>query len=240
MRDELIIQAETYDPADYDAGDERLKHPQGQPIANLFVAAAFIQQMFDANNIKCVVMGGFAMLCRGSRRVTNDIDMIVNSTPLKVRHIVEQCSRLRIPNTRMVSGVLKIFVKTGPAERDLGCTESVMVEVDLVFPSSKGTPRASRLPDHIESLHRTVEGYEYTFYALDIFYMLKTKLWHCNGREELRDVRDIQFLFENYEANVRSVAGDLDDDDKEGFMSRREIQEIGEETQSMYRNILRI
>ena len=54
--------------------------PQGPSQANLFAAASFVAGLLTVHNIPYAVMGGFAMLCRGSRRTTLDVDVAVNAS----------------------------------------------------------------------------------------------------------------------------------------------------------------
>lgn len=65
---------------DYDAEDEREKDPLGPPRSNLFAAASYVNKLLSANDIPFAIMGGFAMICRGSQRNTRDIDIITETT----------------------------------------------------------------------------------------------------------------------------------------------------------------
>jgi hypothetical protein len=46
-------------------------------FSHLIAAASFIDRLLTASHIPFAVMGGFAMLCRGSHRTTLDVDVAV-------------------------------------------------------------------------------------------------------------------------------------------------------------------
>ena len=50
-------------------------------------------------------------------------------------------NRLIIPDTRLIEGVIKVFVKTGPAYNE-NCEVDAAVEVDLVMPGMSRLPMA--------------------------------------------------------------------------------------------------
>jgi hypothetical protein len=53
------------------------------------------------------------------------------------------------------------------------------------------------------------------FNVLDILYMMKTKLNHCTHRTLPRDLHDLQFLLINFGDEIRTIADQLDEDDRE-------------------------
>jgi hypothetical protein len=69
--------ASKYDINNHDSDDARQKEPQGPPQVHLIAAASFIDRLLTASHIPFAVMGGFAMLCRGSHRTTLDVDVAV-------------------------------------------------------------------------------------------------------------------------------------------------------------------
>ena len=85
--------ASHYDLTDYDAEDERANDPVGPALANLFAAADFIAALCAAANVPWAAMGGFAMLCLGSRRATIDIDVVVETSMRGVWAMVERQER---------------------------------------------------------------------------------------------------------------------------------------------------
>ena len=71
--------ASTYLIIDYDAEDEREADPTGPSRANIFAAAAYINLLFSANGSSFAVIGGFAIICLGSERNTQDIDVLMEA-----------------------------------------------------------------------------------------------------------------------------------------------------------------
>ncbi len=72
--------ASKYKLIEYDFEEEREKDPQGPPMANIFAAADYISSLLTANGINYGVMGGFAMICRGSHRTTREVNVATNAT----------------------------------------------------------------------------------------------------------------------------------------------------------------
>jgi len=81
--------ASKYSLIDYDSEEERKKSPEGPPMANLFAAANYLDRLFSANGIRWAAMGGFAMICRGSRRMTNDVDVATDATMRTLWSVIE-------------------------------------------------------------------------------------------------------------------------------------------------------
>ena len=81
--------ASKYSLVDWDSEEERLRDPNGPPLRNQMVAAIFVSSLFKSRNIKYAIMGGFAMILRGSTRSTPAIDMIVETTMQQLWRILE-------------------------------------------------------------------------------------------------------------------------------------------------------
>ncbi|KAF1961480.1 hypothetical protein CC80DRAFT_532095 [Byssothecium circinans] len=145
--------------------------------------------------------------------------------------------RLVIPNTKLLDGVFKVFVRTGPSYQDVGCSKDVAVEADLVIPDAKGT--LVSLAHHISTLQVTVGGQSQNLYGLDILYMMRTKLRHCTTRTMERDLEDIKFLLDNFAGDVAAVRSQLDDGDIEYLLARDYITSLGSQWVARYRSILR-
>ncbi|GLA27287.1 hypothetical protein AnigIFM63326_004482 [Aspergillus niger] len=123
--------ASTYDLVNYDSDEERERHPI-VPFPNLASAAFFMAGLLEQAGITYGLMGGLAVAFLGSNRATRDVDMAFQA-PGKMRdiwRIVEAEPRLIIPNTKLVSNILKVFVRTGPNFD--GCVNALHVEVDLI------------------------------------------------------------------------------------------------------------
>ncbi|OAL44276.1 hypothetical protein IQ07DRAFT_636334 [Pyrenochaeta sp. DS3sAY3a] len=228
--------ASKYSVFDHDPEEERKKDPQGPPLGNLFAAARYLNLLFSANGVRWAAMGGFAMICRGSRRTTRDVDIVTDTIPKTLWTIIEAQPRLIIPNTRLLDGVIKIFVLTGPSYQDRECIIDRPVEADLVIPGAKGTPVL--LAPHIVTLHVTVGGQTQGFYCLNTLYMMRTKLRHCATRTMDRDVIDLKFMLDTFRDEVVAIRNQLDDGDIEAFLDRDYIKELGDAWRTYYRSLL--
>ncbi|GLA09682.1 hypothetical protein AnigIFM60653_012014 [Aspergillus niger] len=123
--------ASTYDLVNYDSDEERERQPI-VPFANLASAAFFMAGLLEQAGITYGLMGGLAVAFLGSNRATRDVDMAFQASG-KMRdiwRIVEAEPRLIIPNTKLVSNIVKVFVRTGPNYD--GCINVLHVEVDLI------------------------------------------------------------------------------------------------------------
>ncbi|GLA44218.1 hypothetical protein AnigIFM63309_002803 [Aspergillus niger] len=123
--------ASTYDLVNYDSDEERERQPI-VPFANLASAAFFVAGLLEQAGITYGLMGGLAVAFLGSNRATRDVDMAFQASG-KMRdiwRIVEAEPRLIIPNTKLVSNIVKVFVRTGPNYD--GCINVLHVEVDLI------------------------------------------------------------------------------------------------------------
>jgi len=72
--------ATTYPHLQHSSSNARLATPAGPPRPNLLSAALYISALLATHGIPHAAMGGFAMLCRGSRRATLDVDFAVNAS----------------------------------------------------------------------------------------------------------------------------------------------------------------
>ncbi|RAK94919.1 uncharacterized protein BO80DRAFT_370061 [Aspergillus ibericus CBS 121593] len=123
--------ASTYDLVNYDSDEEREKYPDIPP-SNLASAAFFMAGLLDRAGIPYGLMGGLAVAYMGSTRATRDVDMAFQA-PGKMREmwrLVEAEPRLIIPNTRLLSNIMKVFVRTGPGYDN--CQQAIPIEVDLI------------------------------------------------------------------------------------------------------------
>jgi hypothetical protein len=81
--------ASTYDLTNYDSDEARNNDPDGPPRLNLFAAANMITRMLTYHQIQYAVMGGFALICRGSARTTRDVDVVTSTTMKTLWSLVE-------------------------------------------------------------------------------------------------------------------------------------------------------
>ena len=85
--------ASTYDLTNYDSDEARNNDPEGPPQLNLFAAASLISRLLAGNGIQYAVMGGFALVCRGSPRATRDVDVVTATSMKSLWAIVERQPR---------------------------------------------------------------------------------------------------------------------------------------------------
>jgi hypothetical protein len=81
--------ASKYSLIDHDSEEQRIEDPEGPPPVNLFAAANYLNRLFSTNGIHWAAMGGFAMICRGSRRTTHDIDVVTDATMRTLWSVIE-------------------------------------------------------------------------------------------------------------------------------------------------------
>ncbi|PYI00859.1 hypothetical protein BO78DRAFT_434111 [Aspergillus sclerotiicarbonarius CBS 121057] len=204
-----------YDLVDYDSDAEKEKYPH-VPLANLISAALFVANLLEQAGIPYGLMGGLAVSLMGSNRATRDVDMAFQA-PGKMRDmwaLVEAESRLIIPNTKLLSNIMKIFVRTGPGYDD--CRSGIPVEVDLIESGYQGSPRALFTNRRLLSVP-TKTGPK-TLYAIELFYLLRGKMAAFASRASPHDLHDVQHLLRNYGAEVRGFVQRLDPDAVGAFL----------------------
>ncbi|PWY90418.1 hypothetical protein BO94DRAFT_623200 [Aspergillus sclerotioniger CBS 115572] len=189
-----------YNLIDYDSDAEKEKHPL-IPLSNLISAALFIAHLLEKANIPYGLMGGLAVSLLGSNRTTRDVD-IAFQAPGKMRDLwglVEREARLIIPNTKLLSNIMKVFVHTGPGYDD--CGYAVQVEVDLIESGYQGSPRDIFANRRLLTVN-TRTGVK-TIYGIELFYLLRGKMAAFASRASPHDLHDVQHLLSTYGEEVR-------------------------------------
>ncbi|TEY39053.1 hypothetical protein BOTCAL_0470g00100 [Botryotinia calthae] len=205
--------ASRYNIVDYDSDDELELSPH---IDNLVSAAEFVVRLLERGNIHYALMGAFALKCCGSARDTHNVDIVVGTSMKKIWQIIEPESRLVIPESRLVADVMKMFVKTGPNYD--GFLETRLVEVELIAPDfilkcvltnqpgSNGTPRD--IQNHPQTLVvPSPSGYQIAFKALDVLYLLRSKLDIMAARGAPKDYLDAQSIVGNWRQELERIQG---------------------------------
>ena len=138
-----------------------------------------------------------------------------------------------IPASRLIDGVIKVFVKTGPGYD--ACPGSYNVEIDLIIKGKLGVylgglsnvgAGAKGSPRNVESEREPLRFYDsdrkqyLVFQGLNIRYMMKTKLRAHSDRGLPRDITDIFFLLDKYPEKVKLIAEDLDEDEVNCFIEK--------------------
>ncbi len=68
--------------------------------------------------------------------------------------------------------------------------------------------------------------------------MMKTKLNHCSSRALPRDLEDLQFLLTNYDNEIRTIADQLDEEDREYFFGLEEVRMKDRPSRERWREVL--
>lgn len=143
-------------------------------------------------------------------------------------------SSLIIPDTRLLSNIMKVFVRTGPGFDN--CPTVIPVEVDLI--ESGMNPMAPTFSCNtllwfatICSNYQRTTGFQNSpwdlsinrrqiivsnssgqrhIYAIEIFYLLRGKMTAFLARRGNRDFTDIEHLVMTYPNEIRAFANQLD------------------------------
>ena len=85
---EKDVLADTYDVDDYES-DEGDDDPCGPPIENRISVTQFIAELAKQRGFPYALMGGFAMVLRGSERLNDHVDMIIQAPGPQIRDIIK-------------------------------------------------------------------------------------------------------------------------------------------------------
>ncbi|KAK2738394.1 hypothetical protein FQN57_007071 [Myotisia sp. PD_48] len=228
--------ASTYNLVEYDAEEERENDPRGPPRPNILAAAAFIHSLLAMNGVVHAMVGGFAMNCRGSQRNTWDIDVVADATMARIWAILIPQPRLKIPNTRLIEGVLKLFVETGPNYESSSCQESRWIDVDIMTPGFGGSPRD--LTSHVVEIPVKIGDHQIPIPCLDILYMVRLKLAKCVTRDVNRDIHDLQYLLDTYPTDISNICKNLDQNEVDELFELDWVRDSPYEVVTRWQQIL--
>ena len=85
---EKDVLADTYDVDDYES-DETEEDAKKPPFDNQFSATQFIVGLSTQRGFPYALMGGFAMVLRGSERRTRDVDIIIQAPGSQIRDMIK-------------------------------------------------------------------------------------------------------------------------------------------------------
>ncbi|SMQ47808.1 unnamed protein product [Zymoseptoria tritici ST99CH_3D7] len=141
------------------------------------------------------------------------------ATPFKMKGVWEAVTgeeRIVIPDSRLVEGVLKVFVKTGRPWDE--CTEQHRIELDIKQAGFRNSPR--RLEGNVDRVGPfDVLGEPVEFNVLGIPSMMRIKVECCLTREEQRDFDDVRFMLRQYSGQVYQAID-------EGIVDPEELSEV--------------
>ncbi|PQE29915.1 hypothetical protein CJF32_00000575 [Rutstroemia sp. NJR-2017a WRK4] len=196
--------ASRYNIIDYESDDEQDDDSRGPSNENLVSAASFVTQLLNKEGINYALMGAFALQCFGSNRNTNNVDIAVDTSMKRLWQIIEPEDRLVIPQSRLVADVMKIFVRTGPGYDH--CRDTKLIEVEMISPGSNGSPRD--IGSHQQMLVASGPlGEEVSFKALDVLYLLRSKMDVIAARGAPKDFLDVQFIIDHWSQELAKIQG---------------------------------
>nr|POE94574.1 hypothetical protein CFP56_16813 [Quercus suber] len=186
---------ETYLLLSLDEGvdEDRNASTRYAPFTNMLSAAQLVVSLLEAQQDSSriahithrpaaeiyAILGGFSMQLRGGRQSTRDIDIVTSVRMKGVWTAITGEDRIVMPDSRLVEGVVKIFVKTG-------------------FRSS---PR--KLDDHLEVVGPfDFFGQRLYFNILDIASMMRIQVECCLSRAESRDFEDVRYMINSHASQV--------------------------------------
>ncbi|KAL2813749.1 hypothetical protein BDW59DRAFT_176661 [Aspergillus cavernicola] len=175
-----------------------------------------MSQMLERAGIHYALMGGLAVIYLGGQRNTRDVDIAFQAAGKmrELRAVVEAEPRLIIPNTRLLSNLMKIFVRTGPGYDN--CEGSIPVEVDLIESGYQGSPR--ELVGNRMALTVQTRSGPRQLNGISLLYLLRGKMAAYSARQNNTDLSDIQHLIQTYTQEIRQLIGRLDPEATEAFL----------------------
>ncbi|KKZ60630.1 hypothetical protein EMCG_04703 [[Emmonsia] crescens] len=120
--------------------------------------------------------------------------------------VVKAEPRLVIPNTKLLSNMMKIFVLTGPGYDD--CLTPPRVEVDLIENGFQSSPQ--ELDVNRKQLTVQTSSGPRSIYTLNILYLLRSKMAAFMSRSSENDLYDIRHLLRTYPDEIRACVHRLD------------------------------
>ncbi|MCJ1387462.1 hypothetical protein MMC18_000305 [Xylographa bjoerkii] len=147
---------------------------------------------------------------------THDVDIAITENVGSLIPILLQYSKLILPHARIFTGVLRIYMRTGPAYNHVNCTSDQLVKVELLMEGL----RPVQFTEHI-----TTKGFQHheltsTFHVMDFQCLLRSKLYSFYEREGEQDYQDVLFLINNNQEEISKFINRLDADWRETFLAK--------------------
>ncbi|KAK2806076.1 hypothetical protein FQN51_008029 [Onygenales sp. PD_10] len=121
--------------------------------------------------------------------------------------VVEPERRLVLPNTKLLSNMIKIFVLTGPGF-DNCPTTTYRIGVDLIENGFQSSPQ--ELNVNLKQLTVQIGSGPRSIYAIGILYLLRGKMAAFMSRSSDNDLQDIHHLLRTYLEEIRASVHRLD------------------------------
>ncbi|KAK8032170.1 hypothetical protein PG990_001904 [Apiospora arundinis] len=182
-------------------------------VPHLYCALDFIARFLRDKGLGYAVMGGLALILRGSRRETHDVDIVAACDMLTLRQACIGQSRIKVP-IGPVSGVMRVFVEVGPAYGENVTRQ--WVQVDIILRGSLGAPADLTGATDIISLPTTAGLKRYI--VIDILHHFKSKLGALFGRNSTTDFLDLVFMCNMYFQQIAGFRNQLNFPQREHFI----------------------
>ncbi|KAL4933146.1 uncharacterized protein BDV17DRAFT_148398 [Aspergillus undulatus] len=212
--------ASYYNLIEYDSDSEG---PIIVSMSNLTAAAIFMTGVLQRASIPYGLMGGLAVRYIGGKSHTKDVDMAFQAGMRRLWEVVEVEPRLTIPNTRLISNIMKDFVRTGPGYDS--CVQNMEVEVDLIESGFQNSPRD--LAETIMMHTIPSDAGPVQIRGISLLYLLRGKMAAFAGRAQTSDMQDIQTILLNRLEEVRGFVGSLEPLGVDVFLERMPRQNQG-------------
>ncbi|KAI9710294.1 MAG: hypothetical protein M1820_002788 [Bogoriella megaspora] len=199
---------------------------------HLVAAADYIVQVFQANNIKYAIMGGFSLMLRGNKRETHDVDVAIGCTMQRLKEVLSPQARILRP-AGPVAGVMRVFIKVG-GQYNAGLTE-LNTEVDLILRGSLGAPDDPSAAS--EAITANTPLGQRSFLILNLPTIVAGKLNAFFARGENSDFIDIGFLIGGFFQQIYAVRTQLNQTHRQHYVTEFERRNPGSSSANRVRSI---
>nr|POF02290.1 hypothetical protein CFP56_65555 [Quercus suber] len=167
---------------------------------HLIAAADYVSAILGRNNIPIAIMGGFSL---GATEIP----------PMSISRVLRPLGP--------VSGVMRVFVKTG-GQYESGLSD-MLVEVDLILRGSLGAPEHPESAFEVVSVNTSVGPRQYRL--LNLEGIMTSKLGAAFARSSQNDIDDILFLIAQYPAELWGLKANFSIGQRQHFINH--LYQIG-------------
>ncbi|KAK6849218.1 hypothetical protein PG995_013051 [Apiospora arundinis] len=182
-------------------------------IPHLYCALDFMTRFLRGKGVSYAVMGGLAMILRGSRRETHDVDIVAACDMLTLRQACIGQSRIKVP-IGPGSGVMRVFVEVGPTHGE-NVTHQ-WVQVDIILRGSLGAP--ADLTGTTDIINLPTQAGLKRYIVIDILHHFQSKLGALFGRNSTTDFLDLVFMCNTYFQQIAGFRNQLSFPQREHFI----------------------
>ncbi|RMD41138.1 hypothetical protein DV735_g4013, partial [Chaetothyriales sp. CBS 134920] len=227
--------AKIYSFIDFDP-DEHEENHGSPPMNNVYAAAIHISKLIRNAGFAYALLGGTAICARGAARETKDVDVGTNAKMRDLWRILDD-SRIILPDTKLLSDMIRLFVYTGPDYGDNFINENAEIQVDIMLAGGNSVPR--RIEDCIQKLTVRVGSLSVELASLDSFTLLRSKLSTFSARQARRDFIDCCFLLDTSDLSPEN-ANILDAAHKRDFIQSNLFATLNRGRAQLYKTKLQV